>query len=205
MFIKGFRFGMLLQLAIGPVCIYIFQSSINYGFSSAFMGALGVTFIDALYIMLAIYGLGNLIEKNKMIKKILGYFGGIILLIFGVASILGIFGINILPSIKLFSKSNSSNVLFNVILLTLSNPLTILFWTGVFSARLTEVEGGLKDFYLFGLGSILSTLFFLGGISILGSKIGLLFNQTFMNILNLVVGFAIVIFGLKTLTKLGEK
>lgn len=32
MFLKGFKFGMLLQLAIGPICLFIFQTSITKGF-----------------------------------------------------------------------------------------------------------------------------------------------------------------------------
>lgn len=32
MIIKGFRFGMILQFAIGPMCIFIFQTGIAHGF-----------------------------------------------------------------------------------------------------------------------------------------------------------------------------
>ena len=45
---------MLLQLAIGPVCIYIFNIASNDGFLNAEVGAIAVTIIDALYAMLAI-------------------------------------------------------------------------------------------------------------------------------------------------------
>ncbi|WP_321063601.1 hypothetical protein [Terrisporobacter sp.] len=32
---RGFKFGMILQIAIGPICIFIFQTACKYGF---FMG-----------------------------------------------------------------------------------------------------------------------------------------------------------------------
>lgn len=32
MIYKGFKFGMLLQLAIGPMCLMVFNTSTTYGF-----------------------------------------------------------------------------------------------------------------------------------------------------------------------------
>lgn len=73
--IKGFKFGMLLQIAIGPVCIFIFQTACKYGFFMGERGVLAVALIDALYIFAAIWGVGSLIEKNEKAKNYLKFFG----------------------------------------------------------------------------------------------------------------------------------
>lgn len=40
MLIKGFKFGMLLQLAVGPICLFIFQLASVNGFLIAERGVL---------------------------------------------------------------------------------------------------------------------------------------------------------------------
>lgn len=69
MIIKGFKFGMLLQIAVGPICLFVFQTAAAHGFTSAMSGVIGVTLIDALYILAAICGLGTLIEHYKNFKN----------------------------------------------------------------------------------------------------------------------------------------
>jgi arginine exporter protein ArgO len=50
--------------------------------------------VDALYIILAIIGVGSLIEKSRL-KLYLKYFGTLVLLYFGLEEILGSFGIHL--------------------------------------------------------------------------------------------------------------
>lgn len=70
MIIKGFRFGMILQLAVGPVCLFIFQTAVSSGALIAFLGVAGVSVVDAAFIIAAIFGLGAILnKKNEQIKK----------------------------------------------------------------------------------------------------------------------------------------
>ncbi len=39
MLFKGYKFGMLLQIAVGPVCLFIFQAAASAGFATAEDGA----------------------------------------------------------------------------------------------------------------------------------------------------------------------
>lgn len=201
MILKGFRFGMLLQIAVGPVCVFIFQTAIASGFITAESGVLAVILVDALYILLAILGIGTLLEKSSGTKEFLKYFGAVILVIFGLSSILGVLGISFLPSLNLAVDYQSSNVFNKVLLLTLSNPLTILFWAGVFSTRLVEDDLSKQEVYVFGAGAVLSTAFFLTLIAVFGSLINTFINEAFINILNGIVGIVLVFFGIKTCMK----
>ena len=100
MLYNGFKFGMLLQFAIGPVCLFIFQIAALKGFYTAFTGVLGVSIIDGLYILSAILGIAYIIER-KSTKIALKIFGAIVLLIFGASNVLSLFNISLLPSLAL--------------------------------------------------------------------------------------------------------
>ena len=73
MIVKGFRFGMILQLAIGPMCIFIFQTSIKYGFLQAEQGVIGTAIVDSLEILLAILGVGMILEKSTPYSVLLTF------------------------------------------------------------------------------------------------------------------------------------
>ena len=190
MFLKGFKFGMLLQLAIGPICLFIFQTSITKGLFIAEIGVLGVAAGDSIQMILAILGIEKFLQKNKSAFKI---FSAIILFIFGINSILATLGIDILPTL------NFLNIFVQSLFLTLSNPLTIVFWAGVFSSKIAQEEISNDSLKFFTLGCIFSTLFFLTIVSILGNFTQTLFSNTIISILNIAVGVFLILFGFKNL------
>lgn len=199
MLFKGFRFGMMLQLAVGPIALFIFQVAVNSTFFAAFTGCIGVALVDLLYIALAILGIGALLEKYSGVKKALKYFGGIVLIIFGLSILLGAVGISILPSIS--AGTDVKNVFLKSVILTISSPLTIIFWAGVFSAKLADEKMDKKDMYIFGMGAVCSTLFFLTLVSGFGVFANAVLNDLLLKILNILVGTVIIIFGIKTMIK----
>jgi threonine/homoserine/homoserine lactone efflux protein len=201
MIFKGFKFGMLLQLAIGPVCLFIFTVGENKGFIIAEFDILGVTFADALYILLAICGIASFIDREKVIKNIFKVTGAVIVAFYGLQIILGVFGLKIIPNINLFEGIRSENTFLEGLVITAANPLTILFWAGVFSSKIAEEKLVRKDVYLFGLGSVLSTLFFLTVVAILASFTGYFLPHKLISILNSVVGVVLIYFALRMIIK----
>ena len=200
MIFKGFRFGMLLQLAVGPVCIFIFQMASLRGFQAAATGVLGVSIIDGLYILAAILGIASIIE-GKNTKIILKIFGAVVLFIFGMSTVLSVFNISFLPSLSIQNVSNLNNVFFHAIILTVSNPLTIIFWAGVFSTKIAEENLTRRDIYVFGFGTLLSTIFFLSLIALAGSFTKTFFPSYVIQILNLIVGFLLIYFSIRMVIK----
>jgi threonine/homoserine/homoserine lactone efflux protein len=192
---------MLLQIAIGPVCLLILQTAIASGFSTAESGVLAVVLVDALFIFAAIWGIGMLFTRFPQTKAVLKIFGGIILILFGLSSILGVYGISLLPGLNLNAHANSQRFFFTMLLLTLSNPLTILFWAGVFSTKLAEENFQRNQVYAFGSGAVLSTAVFLSLVSFLGSLANAYISSTFIQILNFIVGLVLIGFGLYTMRK----
>ena len=190
-----------MQIAVGPVCVFIFNIATSSGFWNAETGVLSVVLIDALYILLAIFGIASFIEKEN-VRKILKYFGSLTLFLFGLNIGIAALSLKFLPSISMFSNpSNAGRAFISGTVLTASNPLTIVFWSGVFSAKVAAENMNKKDLYLFGAGAILSTLIFLTLISFLGSITNKFLPMIVINILNGIVGAVLILFSVEMFIK----
>jgi Putative threonine efflux protein len=198
--LKGFRFGMLLQLSVGPVFFFILQTAAQSGFVSAETGVLGVFLIDALYIFLAVAGVASVIEK-KNIKSILKLAGAIVLFVFGSFTVLSAFNIHFAPAFSLQNTAGSTSVFVSALILTASSPITILFWAGVFSAKIAESGMLRKNVFFFAMGTALATLVFLSLTSLLGSIIGNVIPSFAVQIMNICVGSLLMFFGARMLFK----
>jgi len=205
MLFKGFRLGMLLQIAVGPVCLFIFQTAAGSGFLPAEIGVLAVALSDALYIFAALLGIGALIEKRPGLKAALKYAGAVVLILFGLDLVVSTFWTGFLPAFSLSATAGAGSAFLRAALITLSCPLTILFWLGVFSQQATEQASSRSGMTLFGLGAVLSTLVFLTVVAALGGLTHTFLSETVIMILNLIVGLALIFFGIRTALKRDPK
>lgn len=71
---------MLLQNAIGSVCVFIFITAASIGFFESIIGVFGVTIIDAAYLLATIWGIGTILERYQSLKTGLNYFGQVFFL-----------------------------------------------------------------------------------------------------------------------------
>ena len=201
MLLKGFRLGILLQIAVGPVCLFIFQTAAISGFLPAVGGVAAVALVDALYIFAALLGIGALIEKRPGVKAALKYAGAIVLILFGINLVVGTFWTGFLPALNLSDTAGAGSAFLRAALITLSSPLTILFWAGVFSQRAAEQTTDRRGMALYGLGAVLSTLAFLSVVAALGGLTHTFLSAIVVQILNLLVGLVLIGFGVRTAIK----
>lgn len=200
MFFKGFRFGMLLQLAVGPVALFIFQVAALSGVQAAYTGVMGAVVVDGIFIVAAIIGIAAIIEKRQA-AFILKVFGALILIVFGLSTLLGIFGFSFIPSLNLAQSADTGTVFQRAVLITASSPLTILFWAGVFSAKVAEEKMARNEIYIFGIGALLSTIFFLSVVVIFGNFSGKFLPDFAISLMNAIVGLLLIFFGVKMFFK----
>jgi threonine/homoserine/homoserine lactone efflux protein len=198
MIIKGFRFGMLLQLAVGPMCLMVFNTSASEGLLHGLLLVMAITLIDGLYIALSGVGVAALLS-NERIKLVIKLFGCVVLVLFGLSTMTSALGKELLPSLALFRSDGVRNIFLKGLLMTASNPLTIIFWSGVFSSQV--IQHGLKKQQLiwFGFGCVLSTLSFLSLIAILGKMVGSFLPPVIITGMNVVVGGLLIVFGIRLL------
>ena len=201
-YFSGLRFGLLLQIAIGPMCLMVFNIAKNEGFFIAFPLVLAIALVDAFYITLAGIGVSKLLEKEKT-KKIFRLLGAIVLMIFGANIILNVFGFSIIPGLNL--KPTSTSIFVQGLILTLSNPITIVFWGSVLTTKIIEDNLKKKELIAFSTGLVSATLFFLTTVAMLGTILSGFISDKVSGILNVIVGCVIVFFGIKMLIKKDEK
>lgn len=196
MLLKGLKFGMLLQLSIGPMCLMVFNTAGTYGILMGLILVCAIALVDAIYITLAGCGVAGVLNNNR-IKQLIKLLGCIVLIVFGINTMLSVFNYSILPNIHMFSSVGVNSIFLQGVLLTASNPLTIIFWSGVFGAEAIDKKMSRYQLIQFGVGCISATIIFLSGIALIGSIVNAFLPQMVLNILNIIVGFILIGFGIK--------
>ena len=197
-YFNGLKFGLLLQIAVGPMCLMVFNTAKNVGLLVAMSLVLAIAIVDAFYITLASVGVSSLLEKER-IKKVFKIIGSTVLIIFGINIILNVFEINIIPGLNL--QPTTTNIFIQGLVFTLSNPITIVFWGSVLTTKIIEDKLEKKELVVFSIGLVSATLFFLTSVAILGTVLSNFIPENISNILNIIVGILIIYFGIKLLIK----
>ena len=192
---KGLLSGIVLSFLIGPVFFTIIQTSIERGFNSGALVAIGVSISDTGYILLTYLGLSHLME-NSVIKVYLTYVGGIILLLFGAYYLF-------VKSRKLLyfeydqvKRKNPLRFIAKGFVINGMSPMVFLFWVGTVSFATTELgySGTLQATLYF--SSIVLTVFCTDLLKAkLADKLRLVMTPRFIRTLNIALGIILVIFG----------
>jgi len=190
--IEAITIGFLIALPVGPIGVLCINRSIAGGFRSGLITGLGAASADAIYGLIAVLGITT-------ITTFLIGAGGYIKLIGGV--LLCYLAINILIDIN--KKNNRakakqySSYYISSLILTLTNPATIIAFTAIFAALgLGYQYKGITSAILMVtgvfIGSLLWWIILSGGVSVFRKKI----NDRFRQFIGLISGSLIFIFGL---------
>ncbi|MBN2769412.1 MAG: LysE family transporter [Spirochaetes bacterium] len=196
-FFKGFITGMLLQLAIGPVFVFIINITLQNGLLNGLAAVAAVTVVDYLYIVMSIIGIGALLEKPGL-KKIMLVVSSIVLIVFGVLLVNK--GINfVLKETSVIVLESYFKSFATVFILTISSPLTIVFWTGLFGNKAIEYKLDKKGLLVFGAAAGLATAVFMGTSVIVLSTIKVVLPLLVFKVLNIFAGLVLISFGIMRL------
>ena len=147
-FLTYILLGVSLAAPIGPVNAAQLNSGIKNGFIHAWLVGLGATIADALYMFVVFLGVVHII-KIPMVQLFLWLFGFFVLVYSGFESLAGAKKISI--DLTRGKKEPRLKSFFSGFLMSLFNPLTILFWVGIFGSILaktiTTYEHNLLIFY----------------------------------------------------------
>jgi threonine/homoserine/homoserine lactone efflux protein len=192
-FLQGLGFGLILQISVGPVCIAVLHKGIAQGFRHAFAMAWGAALVDALYIALSMIGVSALLQSESA-RLVIGIGGALLLLFFGFRYLRAPAKI---AQTQHRGESPLKSFAYGVVL-TLTNPLTILFWAGVLvammSVRRFDQPGGMV---YFAIGCVTATLLFLTTVALAGHFLERLLNENLTLWLNRAVGLFLIGFAIK--------
>ncbi|ASA26186.1 LysE family transporter [Paenibacillus donghaensis] len=134
-FIGYIFLGLSLSAPIGPINAAQLDQGIRKGFWHAWAVGLGAISADIIFMLLVYFGVIHLLE-SPFIKVFLWLFGFFVLVYTGVESIKNaglISGSGMRNSETSLGKSYTSGLL-----LSLFNPLSILFWLGIYGSILAK-------------------------------------------------------------------
>lgn len=199
--VNGLATGMILQLAIGPIFLYVAGLTTYHSTADGFVAVAAVSIVDYLFIALAILGVGKLLERET-IKKVMGVGSSVVLFVFGYMMFRDAIGSFSSPLALNQGSAGLMGSFSKAFILTASSPLTIVFWTGIFTARSIEKGFNKKQLWVFGLSAGLTTPLFLGGTVIVFSILRNTISFGFATWLNLGVGSVLMVYGLLRFIKL---
>lgn len=192
--INGLSTGLLLQIAIGPVFFFILNLAMQGTVGDGLSAAAAVTVVDYFYIFLAVAGVGKLLENDKA-KKVLGSVSSFVLIIFGLLMLYSSMNSGSLNSAGLHPHTDYWTSFLSAFLLTISSPLTIVFWTSLFAAKAIEKEYTKKELVAFGAAAGFATLLFLGCAVVIFSMLKTSIPPSTVKAFNIVVGIVLIIYG----------
>lgn len=197
---KGMLLGLSIAAPVGPISILCIRTAITRGFRTGLYSGLGAATADAVYGILAGVGLTALTAALVNYNIILQVLGGLFICCLGIRSLLRV------PAMEVAHTTASPGVLGSyamTFLLTLSNPMTILFFLGVFGASGVLLSHKLTDmvFLVTGvfLGSALWWVLLSGAATLLRNKV--LEGPFKLSLFNKMSGGVLFVFGVVTLVK----
>jgi threonine/homoserine/homoserine lactone efflux protein len=199
LFIDGLKTGLMLQVGgIGPICLLVFRLSLSLPLNKLILGIIGITLADVIYVSLAVFSIAAVVKKLKNYYRVFNTAVGIILIVFGVLFIIAGHTAD-LPS---FQNHDLFWWLFG---LTIANPITILFITGIFSIEITKRSMDLKESSIFAFGFLLATPVFMIFVCLIGAFTGKILPVFIIRIINSVMGLVLVFFGIKNIKNVKNK
>ena len=190
--VKGFIVGVVVSAPLGPVGVLCIQRTLNKGRWFGFVTGLGAALSDICYALITGYGMSfmdDLIVKHQLFLQVVG---SVMLLAFGVYT----FRSNPVKSLRPVSARRGTYLhnFVTAFFVTLSNPLIIFLFIGLFARFSFVMPGSPIGFQLVGyLAIILGALTWWFGITYFVSKGCTRFNVRGIWVLNRIIGVVVTI------------
>ena len=138
--LRGFAIGVLVSAPMGPIGVLCIQRTLNKGRLSGVATGLGASLSDLFYAALTGLGMSIVIDFIETNVVLIQIFGSLVLMCFGIYQFRQNPARNIRKSLN---PSSFAQDFITSFLLTLSNPLILFFFVGLF-ARLNFFLPGMK-------------------------------------------------------------
>lgn len=198
-FLKGMIVGFSIAAPVGPIGILCIRRTVQFGRWSGLFSGLGAALADAVYAIIAAFGLTLishlLIAGQGWIRGV----GGLFLLYLGWKT----FFAKISDNTKKVSHKTFLSDFISTFFLTITNPMTILSYIGVFAGiGLSSLQGSYAESasLVIGvfIGALLWWLILSEGVTLFRKKI----TKPIMVWINRIAGILIAVFGVIALLTL---
>ncbi|MCM3387070.1 LysE family transporter [Ureibacillus chungkukjangi] len=186
--------GISLAAPIGPVNAAQITKGIYGGFGHAWLVGLGAMLADAIYMAIVYLGVFHFLETPFM-QTLLWSFGCFVLIYTGVDSI-----INAKKEIKMNKMKNDSlkKSFFYGFLLSITNPLSMMFWLGIFGSVLakTVTTYDLDHVILYSLAIFVGLFIWDVTMAFISSSFRKVLTAKLLGLISAISGLSLIGFGL---------
>jgi threonine/homoserine/homoserine lactone efflux protein len=198
-FIQGMMMGFYVAAPVGAVSIIYIKRSLNNGFSSGFVSALGVATAETIYAAIVIFDLSLFADFLLKWEKEMRLCGAFFLLFLGAKSLF----VNPIKKVTISTRKSLIYDYFTILLLGLFNPIAIFGFIAIFASFAAQ---SLQDFYSsifmllgFSLASLTFCLFLIFSAFFLKNRF-LTTDMRLIYILNQGSGILIILFAMAIFT-----
>ena len=195
LFLKGVLIGFSIAAPVGPIGILCIRRTLAYGFPSGVVSGLGTATADALYGLVAAFGLtaisGALLEHLTFFRLV----GGVFLCWLGVSTLRAKPAAQTVPVAG--RGLGLGGAYASAFVLTLTNPLTILSFAAVFAGLgIADAGGGPVAAGMMVLGVFVGSVSWWLLLSGATNRLRAGFDLRALRYVNLLAGLIILAFGL---------
>jgi threonine/homoserine/homoserine lactone efflux protein len=191
--------GISLAAPVGPTTTEVIKRGIN-GFYHGFLTGLGAAAADSTYLLIVFFGL-SILFLYPLAKIVIWIFGCVILVYLGFIAVKDFFQFkSIDPQSKEEDNSAEMSIRWSFptgYLITVANPITIIFWMGIFGSYLSSVIGGVTQlsalFYSFFV--VVGVILWFFVLSIILGRGGSRLGSKFLKYVSPVCGIILIAFG----------
>jgi L-lysine exporter family protein LysE/ArgO len=202
MLLEKLLLGVTLAAPIGPVSIEMIKRGLSKGFLSAFVVRLGGAMGNSLCLIAAYFG-ASLFMNSDTKMGLCSLIGALVLGYLGIKSILDKRAHQYNASASTTNDSNNSEYglssgLLTGFILSIVNPIGIVFWLSIFAASVdqsgeTKAWVGLAQNFVV-IAGVLTWGVMLSGLLEIGKRF---FNPKWIKMINLAAGVMLIYFALK--------
>ena len=197
---SGIQMGLLLATLAGPIFFTLLQTGIERGFRAGMSVSVGEILSDVLYISAAYFGLTWLMTHvNKdAFTLYVGILGGIILVVFGLMSILAKTPVS--TDAKAVDAKTLVGFFGKGFIINTINPFTLIFWMATTSEVIAKNYTPAEAFGFY--SGIMGTIFLFDVLKVWGAKkIRAYLKPHYLVWVRRISGAGLIIFGIVLVVK----
>ncbi len=195
--LNGIKFGIVLAFLIGPVFFSLIQTSVERGFGSGLIMALGVSLSDIMYVAICYFGIFQFVNDPRF-RTQMAYVGGSILILFGLYHLIIKSRRKAINIVQSEGERSRLRYFFKGFILNGLSPMVPLFWIGTISfasINLGYTEGA--NVLIFFTALLVTVLITDIIKAYLAGKLRAFINTRVLRIVNVILGIGLIGFGVR--------
>ncbi|RSL34072.1 amino acid transporter [Salibacterium salarium] len=194
-FISYIFLGLTLAAPIGPINAAQLDRGIKSGFWHAWLVGVGAMVADGLYMLLVYLGIVHFLS-DPLVKTFLWLFGFFVLVYIGVESIKG--ATNAITVRSQRSRQPLSKSFLSGFFLSLCNPLTILFWLGIYGSIVakTAASQSIEQLWIYSIAIFIGVSIWDVTMAGMASGFRKHLSNRVLTFISIASGVSLIIFGI---------